>query len=158
MSGRVHQISVSSGGVPKVALRQARVTSDGVEGDWQQDRKHHGGPDRAVCLFSSEVIQRLRGEGHPIGPGTTGENLTVIGIDWARVVPGTRLVVGESEDRVQLEVVSYAAPCSTIRNSFKGLDSTRIKQEEHPGESRVYARVVKEGMVRAGDGVWVVTG
>ena len=159
MSGRVHQINVSPpprGGVPKVAVREARVLVAGVEGDWQSDRKHHGGPERAVCLFSWEVIQKLRGEGHPIGAGTTGENLTVRGIEWASVRPGVRVRiagVGDEVGGVELEITSYTVPCSTIRESFAGLDSRRIKQEEHPGESRVYARVVKEGVVRVGDGV-----
>lgn len=155
MSGRVHQVSVSNGGVPKRAVPSARVMREGLEGDWQEDRKHHGGPERAVCLFSLEVIERLRGEGHPIGPGTTGENLTVAGVAWARVGPGTRMVIGEGEERVELEVTSHAAPCSTIRESFKDLDSKRIKQELHAGESRVYSRVVREGLVRTGDAVRV---
>jgi MOSC domain-containing protein YiiM len=156
MIGSVHQVSVSPrGGVPKLGVPSARVTRDGVEGDWQQDRKHHGGPQRAVCLFSLEVIRRLRGEGHPIGPGTAGENVTIEGLEWARMTPGARVTIG-GEDGVELEIVSYTEPCSTIRESFAGLDSKRIKQELHPGESRVYARVLKEGVVREGDGVHLV--
>ena len=38
--------------MPKLPVRgAARVTRDGVEGDWQKNRKYHGGPNRAVCLF-----------------------------------------------------------------------------------------------------------
>ena len=66
---RVHQISISDGGVPKHAVESARITSTGIAGDRQHDTKHHGGPDRAVCLFSLEVIDlpyveaaRARGE------------------------------------------------------------------------------------------------
>jgi MOSC domain-containing protein YiiM len=153
MPAHVHQINISQGGVPKTAVRECRVGREGLDGDRQNDTKHHGGPERAVCLFAWEVIQKLRAEGHPIAAGTTGENLTVSGVEWARMGPGTRLTIGEE---VELEVVSYAAPCSTIRESFVGLDSRRIRQEEHPGESRVYARVVKEGVVRAGDRVEMV--
>ena len=130
MPARLHQISISpppTGGVPK----------------------------RAVCLFSLEVIQRLQREGHPIGPGTTGENLTVSGIEWARLTPGTRVQVGDEVEGVELEIASYTQPCSTIRDSFTELKFKRIDQELHPGESRVYARVVKEGVVRVGDGVEV---
>jgi MOSC domain-containing protein YiiM len=150
MTGRLHQINTSNGGVPKVSVRECRVGREGLEGDRQNDRKHHGGPERAVCLFSLEVIERLRGEGHPIGAGTTGENLTIAGVDWAKVTPGTRMAIGD-EGGVELEMVSYAAPCSTIRGSFKDLDSRRVKQELHAGESRVYARVVREGTVKTGD-------
>lgn len=149
-AGSVVQISVSDGGVPKLAVPEARVTRLGVEGDRQNDTKHHGGPDRAVCLFSMEVIRRLQGEGHPIEPGTVGENLTIEGLDWSSVGPGDRLVF---DGGVELEVASYTQPCSTIRDSFKNLEFRRIKQELHPGESRVYARVISEGSVRTGETV-----
>ncbi len=157
---RIHQICISPpprGGVPKLAVSECRVMRDGLVGDWQNDRKHHGGPERAVCVFSLEVIQRVRAEGHPIGPGTTGENLTIAGMDWASVVPCTRLLIGDAgEDGVELEIASYAEPCATIRDSFTQLKFNRIEQELHPGESRVYARVLREGVVRVGDGVRVI--
>ncbi len=44
MSARIFQISVSRGGVPKLPVRQARVTDNGLEGDTQTHRKFHGGP------------------------------------------------------------------------------------------------------------------
>ena len=150
-AGVVRQISVSNGGVPKTAVAEARVEREGLVGDAHNDHRH-GGPERAVCLFSMELIRRLRAEEHPIAPGTVGENLTVEGLDWALVRPGARLVVGDG-DGVELEIVSYTTPCSTIRDSFAKLEFRRIKQEDHPGESRVYARVLREGLVRRGDPV-----
>src|SRR5437899_862580 len=77
----VHQINVSNGGVPKHPVPEARITVDGVAGDCQRSPKIHGGPDRAVCLFSLEVIEALRAEGHSIAPGSSGENLTLAGLD-----------------------------------------------------------------------------
>lgn len=151
MPATVHQISVSNGGVPKLPVRLAKVVTQGLEGDWQNDRKHHGGPDRAVCLFPLSLIELLRSEGHPIMPGTVGENVTLDGIaveEWAKLGPGSRLNFAGG---VQLEVVSYCAPCSTIRNSFAGLEFTRIKQELHPGQSRLYARVLQEGSITTGE-------
>src|SRR3712207_3923787 len=94
-TGVVHQINVSNGGVPKLPVPEAAVTVDGVGGDRQRDLRVHGGPFRAVCLFSLEVIERLRAEGHPIAPGTVGENVTVGGLDWTLVRPGVRLRIGE---------------------------------------------------------------
>jgi len=110
---------------------------------------HHGGPDRAVCLYSLERINALRAEGHPIGPGTAGENVTIAGLDWDRVTPGTRLVLGA----VELEITAFAAPFETIVGSFGDKRSTRISQKVHPGWSRVYARVLTEGELAAGDTV-----
>jgi MOSC domain-containing protein YiiM len=146
--GRVHRINVNpSGGVPKQRVPAVRLLAGGVEGDRQRNLKHHGGPDRAVSLFALERIQALSAEGHPIGPGTAGENLTVEGLDWEAVRPGERLAVGEAV----LEVTSFAAPCTTIRDSFQGREFTRISEKVHPGWSRVYARVLREGLVREGD-------
>lgn len=146
----VHQVGVSQGGVPKLAVPSARVTTLGLEGDAQHDTQHHGGPDRAVCLFSLDVIERLRAEGHPIAPGSVGENLTLSGLDWANLAPGDRLTL---EGGPVLEIVSYTRPCATIRGSFAGAAVSRINQAEHPGESRLYARVLSEGVVRPGQGV-----
>src|SRR3954464_9222889 len=93
-SGRVEPINTSRGGVPKQPVFEAFVTVDGVDGDRQRDRRFHGGPDRAVVLFSVDVIRALRSEGHRIAAGTTGENLTLSGVPWASIVPGTELTIG----------------------------------------------------------------
>jgi MOSC domain-containing protein YiiM len=151
-TGHLVQVSSSPGGVPKRAVAKATVTRDGLAGDWQLDRKHHGGPDRAVCLFSADLIERLRAEGHPIGPGDTGENLTIAGLDWPSLVPGVRLRVGAD---VELEITSYTTPCKTIRAAFADGRFERIAQKTHPGESRLYARVLAGGTVRPGDAVTV---
>lgn len=148
----VAAINRSAGGVPKRGVPLARVTVDGVEGDVQRDRHHHGGRDRAVCLFSLERINALRAEGHPIGTGTTGENVTVAGLDWDRMMPGVRLALGA----VELEITAYASPCETIVDSFSDKRSTRISQKVHPGWSRVYARVLTGGRLAAGDTVTII--
>ncbi|MDE3050208.1 MAG: MOSC domain-containing protein, partial [Nitrospirota bacterium] len=89
----VHQINVSDGGVPKRPVREARVTERGLEGDRQRNLKVHGGPDRAVCLFSLELLERLQDEGHPIDAGSSGENLTLAGLEWELIRPGVVLSV-----------------------------------------------------------------
>ena len=87
MTGRIVQINVSPGGVPKRAVPVARVTPAGIAGDGHRHRALHGGPDRALCLYSIERIDALRADGHPIEPGALGENLTIAGLDWPRVRP-----------------------------------------------------------------------
>lgn len=144
--GLVARINVNpAGGVPKLPVGAALVTTTGVAGDRQLDLKHHGGPDRAVSLFALERIEALAAEGHPIAPGTTGENLTVVGLDWSILAVGTRLAVG---DDVVLEITGPAPPCTTIAGSFTGGAFTRISDKLHPGWSRLYARVLREGLVR----------
>jgi MOSC domain-containing protein YiiM len=154
VDARVVQISVSPGGVPKTAIPTAWVTTEGLEGDSHRYR-HHGGQERAVCLYSIEAIEWLRAEGHSIVPGSVGENLTVEGLEWSAVVPGRRVLLGE---RVLLEVTHYTTPCQTIRGVFKGGDIARVSQKTHPGWSRVYARVLVEGLIRRDDPVRLLDG
>ena len=146
--GKIAQINVSGGGVPKLPITEARVTELGVEGDQHRDLRYHGGPERALCLFPLERIHDLQAEGHAIVPGAIGENITVEGIDWAAVVPGTRLSLG---DEVLVEVTRYTTPCFKIKEVFKAGDFARVSQKQNPGDSRVYARVLRTGAIRAGD-------
>lgn len=146
-SGLVFSINTSRGGVPKLPVAEAMVTVNGLDGDRQRNLKYHGGPDRAVCIYSIERILALQEEGHPIGTGTVGENLTLSGIDWDNVAPEGVLEVGDA----LLEIVSFTPPCRTIRDSFKEEKFSRLSQKHFPGWSRVYARVLREGLVREGD-------
>jgi MOSC domain-containing protein YiiM len=151
--GRVVQINVSPGGVPKLPVAAVRVTLAGPAGDGHRDMEHHGGPERAVCLYALEAIEILQAEGHPIVPGSIGENLTIQGLDWTTIVPGTILGVGE---QVLLQVTRYTSPCVNIRPAFLDGDYSRVSQKRNPGWSRVYARVLSEGAVRPGDAVRVL--
>jgi MOSC domain-containing protein YiiM len=151
-TGTVHSINTSGGGVPKLPQAEAAVTIDGIAGDRQRDRRYHGGPLRAVSLYSLERIRALQQEGHPVDVGTMGENVTVAGLDWGRVEPGVRLSIGD----VLLEVTKDAPPCKTIAGSFRDGGFTRASQKVHPGWSRFYARVLREGSVRVGDPVALV--
>jgi MOSC domain-containing protein YiiM len=149
MIGRLEAINISHGGVPKQAVFEALISERGVDGDHQNLTPQHGGRDRAVVLYSLDVIEALQIEGHPIATGTVGENLTVSGLDWPSIVPGTRLRIGDAV----LFIPKYATPCATIRASFLDQDFRRIFEERHPGWSRVCARVVSGGIVRPGDAI-----
>jgi len=150
VEGRIFQLNVSGGGVPKLAVREAVLTSEGLEGDRQRDLRYHGGPQRALCLFALERVLELQAEGHPIFPGSVGENLTVVGLDWAGLAPGARLALGEE---AVVQITSYTSPCKNIRASFAGGDFKRISQKVHPGDSRLYARVLRPGRLSVGQPV-----
>jgi MOSC domain-containing protein YiiM len=126
------------------------VTAHGLEGDRHRDTRHHGGIDRALSLFALERLEALAAEGHPVAPGTLGENLTLRGLDWDRVVPGERFRLG---DRVVIEITAYTAPCRNIEAGFAGGQFTRVSQKHWPGWSRVYARVLVPGQIRPRDPV-----
>jgi MOSC domain-containing protein YiiM len=149
----IFQINASKGGVPKHGAHAAHVSGQGLTTDRQSDTKHHGGSDRALCLYSLERILALQGEGHPIFPGAVGENLTVAGLDWDRLQPGARLRLGP----VLAEITSYTTPCKTVEAYFADGNFNRISQKKHPGWARVYARVLETGAVQVGDEVRLVT-
>ena len=151
MSARVLQVNVSDGGVPKRAIAEAYVGREGLDGDSVNHPKVHGGPERAVCLFPIELIQELQEEGHPIYPGAVGENLTVAGLDWSTLESDTVLNVGEA----QIQLTTRVEPCNTIASSFADGYFKRIQPKRVPGETRWYARVLREGTVRAGDAISV---
>jgi MOSC domain-containing protein YiiM len=151
--GVLVSINMSGGGVPKRRVGDAKVSRLGLLGDAQDDKKNHGGPERAVCVYSLERIHALQQEGHPIDVGTAGENVTLEGIDWDLVAPGVRIKLG---DDVVLEVASFTSPCKTIKGSFIDGEFPRISQKLHPGWSRVYARVLSEGEIRFGDHVELI--
>ncbi|MAT49139.1 MAG: sulfurase [Euryarchaeota archaeon] len=145
----VHSLNVSLGGVPKLPVSQVKVSLNGLEGDSHNDLKHHGGLSRAVCLYSLELIDDLKLEGHNIYPGSTGENITIKGLDWNVLESGLKLKIGG----VVIILTNPATPCNTISSSFNLGNFSRISVKKHPLWSRWYASVVQEGFMEVGDNV-----
>ena len=147
--GLIHSINISRGGVPKLPVDTSTITSNGIEGDSQNDLKFHGGIDKAVCIYSLDLIKALNLEGHNIFTGSTGENLTIEGLDWGKLKSGVKLILGDA----LIELTKEATPCKTISSSFISGDFSRISGSKYPGWSRWYASVIKEGTIRVGDEV-----
>lgn len=153
LAGRIHSIQISPGGAPKRPVPSATVGEFGLDGDGHDDTANHGGPERAVSLWSLEVIEALQREGHPVFPGAAGENVTIAGLRWAEVQPGDRIELGAE---VVLEATRFTSPCKTIKAAFTDGRFGRISNDKHPGWSRMYARVVQGGAIRPGDRVLVL--
>lgn len=141
MRGILEQLNISPGGMPKTAILSARVSIDGVAGDWQKNRKYHGGPDRAICLFSVELYDELRRDGVDMQPGSVGENFTTRGIDLQKLHPGDRLKVGACV----VELTDIRVPCLSLKQWQPHLP--QLIQ----GRSGWMAKVVTEGDVKPGD-------
>jgi len=105
-------------------------------------------------VFPLELIQALQAEGHPIYPGAVGENLTVAGLDWPSLEVGAVLDVGEA----RLQLTQRVEPCNTIADAFADRQFKRIKPDRVPDQTRWYARVLTEGVVRPGDESHVAEG
>ena len=142
MHGTLVQVNVSAGGMPKLPVLAARVTRAGIEGDRQRNRKYHGGPDRAVCLYSEELYAWLREQGVHVPAGSVGENVTTRGIDLQRLSKGDRLRVGAE---CVIELTDVRVPCSQLKKWDVDLPELIV------GRSGWVAKVVEEGVVRADD-------
>jgi MOSC domain-containing protein YiiM len=132
-----------------------RVTALGIEGDSWAHPDIHGGAFQAVLLIAEEAIETLKHAGFPVFPGALGENLTTRGIDPRTWRAGQVWRAGSA----QLELTKVRAPCSTIQVYGQSIGRAVYDERVKAGDassprwafSGFYARVLTEGMVRAGD-------
>ena len=134
------------GGVPKPRVSSIEVLNSGVKNEVIRDKKHHGGPDKAVCLISQETILNLQSLGHPIAGGSTGENI-LLDVPQDSLKPGTKIQFEE----VVIEITMAATPCKTIQESFLNGDFTYLSNKRYTGQTRWYAKVLIEGVIHSNE-------
>lgn len=124
----------------------------GLHGDRVADTKHHGGPWRAVLMYSADHYPRWRQEWNrrDLGPGGFGENLTVRALQEATVCLGDRFEVGES----LIEVTSPRGPCWKLARRHGVADLVEVVRANH--RHGWYLRVLRPGWVEAGQPVVLV--
>jgi len=127
----------------------------GLDGDQQADRRYHGGPDKAVYLYSSEhyAFWQKALESTDLPPGTFGENLTLSGFEHDLehdLHVGDLLQIGAA----RLQLTTPRQPCWKLetRMGLPGFAKAFLES----GRIGMYARVVVEGLVGARDEVSVV--
>jgi len=124
------------------------ITAYGLEGDAIADTRNHGGVDQAVYVYGAPDYAWWATElGQPLAPGTFGENLTIDGLESARLSVGDRLHLAE----VVLEVTSPRIPCATLAARMG--DPTFVKRFRHAERPGVYCRVIRAGRAAAGEAV-----
>lgn len=132
----------------------------GAYADVQADRKHHGGPDKALYAYAQEDADFWSDElGRDIPAGFFGENLRTVGIDVNGARIGERWRIGE---KVVVEVTSPRIPCQTFARWMSGGgrdDEGRGWVKRFAQEARVgpYLRVVERGSIEAGDEIVVLS-
>jgi MOSC domain-containing protein YiiM len=149
MPATLAQVNVSSGGMPKLPVLIARITAAGIDGDHQRNRKYHGGPDRAICIYSEELYEWLREQGINVTAGQIGENFTTLGVNLQHLGKGDRLRVGGA-DGCLIEITNVRVPCSQLKKWDADLPELIV------GRSGWVARVIEEGVVKPGDPIEVV--
>jgi len=129
-----------------------RVSSLNVDGDGQGDLAGHGGPHRAVLVYQLGSYDHWRRELHrdDLEPGCFGENFTVEGLADDEVYIGDRYRIGTALFEVsQPRVTCYRVG---LRLGEPRLPSLLVS-DRRPG---FYLRVLREGVVQAGDAVETV--
>lgn len=127
-----------------------RVESLGFTGDEQASKKHHGGPDRAVCCYPHEHYPYFReklGEklGDPLDVPAFGENLTTEGLLESEVCLGDVYRIGTAV----FQISQPRQPCSTLALRNGSTDLPKWINEK--GYTGFYLRIIEPGEVRPGD-------
>ncbi len=128
-----------------------QVGALGLVGDSQVDRRHHGGPDKALCSYPSEHLaawaEQLRAS--PVrrhfAPGAFGENLSTVGVTEHEACIGDRWRVGTA----LLEITYPRTPCVTLAARHRHPQFVRLVRES--GRTGWYLRVLEPGAFGAGD-------
>lgn len=130
---------------------RVRVAGVTVGADVQVDKKHHGGPSKAVYAYAVEDYEWWTAElGRELPPGTFGENLTTEGIDVNGALIGEVWVIND----VAIQVTDPRIPCSTLRARM-GIPGF-VKRFAASRRFGAYFRIVKEGDLGAGDAIEVI--
>jgi len=152
----LHVKSKEAGGLrlPKLPVDSARVTVDGMEGDYNRHRHEsdNDNPDRALLIFPVETMRDLNDEGWPVKPGDLGENVTTEGMVNADFDVGVRLRIGD----VLAEIAENDMPCRILGQlPYVGEEKKAEFIKALVGRRGWYAQVVEQGTVAVGDQVAV---
>lgn len=118
---------------------------EGFEGDGQADRKHHGGPDKAICVYPLEHYpyweERL---GRVLPVAAFGENVTVSGLVEEDVCIGDTFALGETV----VQVSQPRQPCHKLAKRY-GVPEMALWVQK-TGRTGFYFRVLQPGRIQVG--------
>ena len=153
-AGRIAPLGAS--GKPSAFVKHAvagpvAVGALGLDGDEQADRRHHGGPEKAVYGYDTGGYPAWAAEFPALAgrfvPGGMAENLALRGVDETEVCIGDQHRIGS----VLLQVTQSREPCATMTRAFE--EPRLAKAMVASGRSGWYYRVLEPGVLAAGDRV-----
>lgn len=153
LTGKIEQLGlerVLSAIQKKATFEREQVIETGLVNDNQADKKHHGGPDKAIHHYAFEHYEywkNVPGISKPevLCEGGFGENISTLGMDESSVCIGDKYHIGS----VVLEVSQARQPCWKLNLRFGHPDMSRMVQDSL--RTGWYYRVLEEGWMQAGD-------
>jgi len=131
----------------------------GLDGDEQADLSVHGGIEKAVYAYPSEhydfwrtLLSQERQQTVALNHGALGENLTISGLLEADVYVGDCWRIGA----VELAVVKLREPCFKFNAKLRFNCAAKAMLKN--AFSGWYLRVLKPGLINAGDLIEVTPG
>ena len=125
---------------------------EGLAGDEQADRVHHGGPDKALHHYPFEHYAAWRDElataqngGEGFELGGFGENLSTLGLTENETCIGDVFSLGEA----QVQISQGRSPCRKLNLRFGVPDM--VSRVHSTGRTGWYYRVLQAGYIHAGD-------
>lgn len=160
--------------IDKAPIKEAvAVNFMGLSTDEQADRRHHGGPLKAVHQLATATYDKINAEfGLKVRVGTLGENLTTEAVNDLPAMNETTVCIGDvfqyggqygntdNNNSVQLRIVQPRRPCYKINdqigqfklNKVPNIASWVTKQ----GIAGWYFQVVRDGMIHADLPVYLI--
>ena len=125
--------------VPEISLKLRHgIVGDAHAGDWH----------RQISLLAEESVDTMRSACPiPLDSGVFAENINTRGLDLKNLPVGTRLRIGETE----VEVTQIGKKCHNDCAIKRAVGKCVMPTEG------IFAVVVKEGTVRAGDEIEVLS-
>ncbi|MGI9281148.1 MAG: MOSC domain-containing protein [Endozoicomonas sp.] len=145
--GRVQQSFGFETAIQKSEVNEEIYLSfEGLQGDESADRRHHGGPERALHHYPSEHYtywSKKYGEPAKWKPSGMGENLSSAGMTEDTVCLGDRYQWGEAV----IEVSQPRSPCHKLNKRW-GIDGLSVDMQGNSRCGWLY-RVIQPGAVSA---------
>lgn len=152
--GRPKKMTTAAGKVWESAIAKEPVSErialvgENLVGDYQANRKYHGGPDKAVCAYSAEHFPAWAADlGRELPFGAFGENITVDGLTEDKVCIGDIFAIGTA----LVQVSQPRQPCANI--SKRWTEPSLPRRMEETGRTGFYLRIVREGEIGPGDAI-----
>ncbi len=147
LSGKIREYNINtkefkSGYIKTPLNNEIKLLKSGLIGDEQADKKHHGGVDKAILLYSLKNYEKYRKEFEKsLKFGSFGENFVVLGLNEINAFIGDVYRIGE----IEIELTQPRQPCWKISKLY---DKSLFEFVNKYNATGFYARVLKEGNIK----------